>query len=150
MGWSCPAPRHCDHAREPCPLASAPEHRPRTPSTEAARRPKTRSSLGCPHPATRRSPRRATRRRATRAVPVGRAPLGPAVGPRPPALVHRTMAGASPRRHRRSSTRPIKGAVSSPRASTKPPVAITALALSSTLHKCPEPSNHLYPFLRPC
>jgi hypothetical protein len=87
---------------------------------------------------------------APRDVLAGRAPLGPAVRPRPPALVHSTTTGASPRCHRRSSTRPIKGIVASPRVSTEPLAAIAVLASSSTLHKCLEPSNHLFPFHRPC
>jgi hypothetical protein len=145
IGRSRSAPRR--RVVTPRPSVSAPERRPRTPSPEAAHRPKPRSSLGRPHPTTHRSTRRATRRRATHAVPAGRAPLGPAVRQWPPSLVRRTTAGASPRRHRRSSTRPIKGALASPRASTEPPATIAALAPSLTFRKCPEPSNHLFPSL---
>jgi hypothetical protein len=82
----------------------------------------------------RRSPRRATRRRATHAVPAGRAQLGPAVRPRPPALVHHTTARTSPRCHHRSSARPIKGFVP-PRGrapSRRPPLPPSRRARPST------------------
>jgi hypothetical protein len=110
------APRRCARDHAPRPSTSAPVLRPRRPSPEAARRPKTHSSLGRPRPATRRSLR--SRRRATRAVQAGRVPLGLAVRPRPPALVRRTKAGTSRRRHCWSSRPYLSARLSSSRRPT--------------------------------
>jgi hypothetical protein len=61
------------------------------------------------------------RRRATRTVPTGCAPLGPAVRPRPPALVRHTTARASRRRHRWSGRSYLSARLSSSRRPTPLP-----------------------------
>jgi hypothetical protein len=103
--------------------------------------------LDCPTPRASPSPRR------TRVVHTAdrQSVRGPAV--RTPAEERRSTAvsrPSSPCHHRRSIARPIKGVSASPRAGTKPPDAIAVLAPSSILHKCSEPPNHVFPFLRPC
>jgi hypothetical protein len=60
-------------------------------------------------------------RRATRVLPAGRAPLGPAIRPRPPALVRRTTARASRRRHRWSGRPYLSARLSSSRRPTPLP-----------------------------
>jgi hypothetical protein len=73
---------------------------------------------------------------------------GPAV--HAPTEEHRSTVASRPsssRRHRQSSTRPIKGAIASPRASTEPPASIAVLAPSSTSHEYPEPNKYLPPSL---
>jgi hypothetical protein len=57
---------------------------------------------------------------------------------------------SSPRRHHRSTARPIKGARAFPRASTEPPGAIAALAPSSARSRTTESIHHLPTVPRPC
>jgi hypothetical protein len=80
-----PLPR--PRAAHPCPSASSPMRRLRPPAV-----PGRAASLGRHAPRDAPSPRRATHRRVTRAVLSGRAPLGPAVRPRPSPLVRHTTA----------------------------------------------------------
>jgi hypothetical protein len=101
-------------------------------------------SLGCAAPEASRTPRRAgvracaTRRRATRAVPAGCAPLSPAVRPRPPALLRRTTAGASRRRHRGRAVPYISTLLSSSRRPTPRP--LLHRAIRATAEVLPSPA----------
>jgi hypothetical protein len=88
----------------PTPARRAPRHS-RPCAARGYLRPRSAVVPGRAAPEAARAPQRAgvraraTCRRATHVVPAERAPLGPAIRPRPPALVRRTTAGTSRRRH---------------------------------------------------
>jgi hypothetical protein len=88
----CAATSHRDAA--PTPLGVRDRVPPEATPAVAAHHPSRDPFLGCHAPRDARSPRRATRRHVIRAVLAGRAPLSPAVRPRPSPLVRRTTAGA--------------------------------------------------------
>jgi hypothetical protein len=87
------AVRRAPRPRVGPPRRPRPRAPPDVPLPEAGCIPRPRAFRGRPRPTMRQSPRHATRRRTTRAVPAGRPPFGPTVRPRPPARVRHTTAG---------------------------------------------------------